>query len=299
MRTSLQLAAVAACLCLPAIAGAQGLQNVQDAAGKARKGEVFPVTTLLFTQYRQLAVVDEDPENNRLMIYGVRAQGRLTNALSIFVTTGLLQRFVAEEGESGFRMSDSRLGVAWRTPIDLGGGTKLGMLNELSVFLPTSRQSQLQDMIAAPQARVQFMLRPAKGLSFALSPRFRYRFHQFAERAGLNGDMNVQLDTGVRGGLDYSFYSHKTIGSFGVGASAGTTYFRNYDSRDGFESEFSDQGAWNQVYDWEAHLTYSVLMFNFALSIEHGGNVLRNGVVNTFIAHRDETEMVLSAFAAF
>lgn len=299
MRSALRYAALVACFCLPAVAGAQGLVNVQDAAGKARKDEVFPVTTLLFGQYRQLAVVDDDPENDHWMIYGVRGQGRLTDALSIFVTGGFSQRFVAEEGESGFQLLDSRVGVAWRTPIDLGGGTQIGMLNELSVFLPTSRQSQLQDMIASPQARVQFMYNPTKSLSFALSPRFRYRFHQYAERAGLDGDMNVQLDTGVRGGGDYTIYSDAAIGSFGIGASAGTTYFRNYDSRDGFESEFSDQGAWNQVYDWEAHVTYSVAMFNFAFSVEHGGNVLRNGVVNTFFAHRDETELVLSAFAAF
>lgn len=298
-RGALRLAAVAACLCLPALAGAQGLQNVQDAAGKAKKGEVFPVTTLVFGQFRQLAVVDEDPANGMTAVYAVRAQGRLTNSLSVFLTGGVIQRFVAEPEESGFNLLDSRIGVAWRTPVDLGGGKRLGILNELSVFMPTSRNSQLQDMIAAPQARVQFMFSPLKDTTVAISPRFRYRFHEFAERAGLQGDMNVQLDTGIRGGLDYTVYRNKSIGSFGVGASAGTTYFKNYDSREGYESQFSDQGAWGQVYDWEAHVTYSVKMFNFAVSVEQGGNVLRNGVVNTFFAHRDETEMVLSAFAMF
>ena len=286
-------------LLLPGLVAAQGLQNVQDAAGAAKKGEIFPVTTLLFVQHRQLAVVDDDYANDHMTVWAVRAQGRLTSDLSVFLTGGLLQRFVAEEGESPFRLLDSRIGLAWRTPVDLGGGKKLGILNELSVFLPTSRNSQLQDMIVAPQARVQFMLQPIKGMTVALSPRFRYRAHSFAERAGLNAPMNIQIDTGIRGGIDYTAVRFEKAGSIGVGASTGTTYVRKYDSRESFTSEQSDQGVWLQVYDWEAHVTYSVSMFNFAVSVEQGGNVLRNGVVNTFFTQRDETELVFSAFAMF
>lgn len=293
-----RLLLLGALMALPGLAAAQGLQNVQDAAGAAKKGEVFPVTTLLFVQHRQLAVVDDDYENDHLTVWAVRAQGRLTNALSVFLTGGLVQRFVAEEDESPFRLLDSRLGLAWRTPVDLGG-QKLGILNELSVFLPTSRNSQLQDMIVAPQARVQFMLRPVKGLTLALSPRFRYRFHTYAERAGLNGPMNVQIDTGVRAGADYAMVRFEKAGSIGIGASTGTTYVKKYDSRESYTSDASDQGVWLQVYDWEAHVTYSVSKFNFAVSVEQGGNVLRNGVVNTFFTQRDETELVFSAFAMF
>lgn len=299
MRSVFSRLAFISALLLPGLVAAQGLQNVQDAAGAAKKGEIFPVTTLLFVQHRQLAVVDDDPANDHLTVWAVRAQGRVTPDLSVFLTGGLVQRFVAEEGESAFRLLDSRVGLAWRTPIDLGGGQKLGILNELSVFLPTSRNSQLQDMIVAPQARVQFMLRPAKGLSLALSPRFRYRAHTFAERAGLNGPMNVQIDTGVRAGIDYTAVRFAKAGSIGVGASTGTTYVRKYDSRESFTSEQSDQGVWLQVYDWEAHVTYSISKFNFAVSVEQGGNVLRNGVVNTFFTQRDETELVFSAFAMF
>jgi hypothetical protein len=299
MRRTFPLVVGLALLILPAVAGAQGLQNVQDAAGKAKKGERFPVTTLFFLQHRQLAVVDEDPANNQLTVYALRAQGRLTRDLSVFMTGGLVQRYVAEQGESPFRLIDSRLGVAWRTPVSLSGTQKLGILNEFSVFLPTSRNSQLQDMTAAPQARVQFMLQPIKGMTLALSPRFRYRFHRFAERAGQQAVMNIRIDTGVRGGIDYGLLNFGKAGRIGIGASAGTTYVRKYDSREAYASENSDQGVWLQVYDWEAHLTYSILMLNFALSIEQGGNVLRNGVVNTFFAHRDETELVFSAFAMF
>ena len=299
MRRAVSYFAYLGVLLLPGLVAAQGLQNVQDAAGKASKEEAFPVTTLLFVQHRQLAVVDDDPANDHLTVWAARAQGRLATGLSVFLTGGLVQRFVAEEGESPFRLLDSRIGLAWRTPVDLGGGKKLGILNELSVFLPTSRTSQLQDIIAAPQARVQFMFQPVKGLSLALSPRFRYRFHTFAERAGLNANMNVQIDTGVRAGIDYTAIRFEKAGSIGVGTSTGTTYIRKYDSRESFTSEQSDQGVWLQVYDWEAHVTYSVSMFNFAVSVEQGGNVLRNGVVNTFFAQRDETELVFSAFAMF
>lgn len=270
------------------------------AAAEETDAESFPISTTVSSQFRMLAVVDEDPANDQQLIYGLRAKGRFfVPQATAFIASGVTQAFVAEEGESAFRLRDTHIGFSWKTALPLDNdekGLKLKIVNTISVFTPTSRISRKQTLYAAPQFQIGFGLAPTERLSLSLAPRFRYRIHRYAERAGTAGAMNVQMDTGFHVGFDYMVVKTKH-GGLALGGSAGTTYIRKYDSRDDYLSDTSDRGVWLQSYDWEAHLGYDVHMFSLGLGIEHGGNVLRGGVVNTFFTHRDATQFVMSVAA--
>ncbi|MEZ4468762.1 MAG: hypothetical protein R3F43_31110 [bacterium] len=283
-------------LCLLGTAQAQGPDAEPETDAQA--GLDLPVKTTLSSQFRMLAVVDEDPANDQLLLYGLRVRGEVFKGGTVFLGAGLRQLFVAEPDESGVDLQDTQVGFAWKTPVSFGADAKLSLTQEASVFLPTSRTSRVQDLYLAPQVRLGFAFEPVAGLTVAGGPRFRYRFHEFAERAGRAGGMNTQLDTGLSAGIDYAILDSKTYGRIGVGVGAGTNYVRKYDSRESYESDASDQGVWYQQYDWEAHVGYGYSVFDLGFSVEQGGNVLRDGVVNTFFVHRDETQLAFTLSAS-
>ena len=63
---------------------------------------------------------------------------------------------------------------------------------------------------------------------------------------------------------------------------------------------YADSGAWNQGYDYEAHVAYVFLeRYSLTTSIEQGSNVLRDGIVNVSWFNRDEVELALAFGARF
>lgn len=269
-------------------------EDAADVTDQA-EGKALPVSARLDVQYRMLGVVDEDPENDQYLFYVATLSGQVLDGLTAFVQTGLLQRFVAEPDESGLYLRDTLIGARYSTPVELGAGLKLGLVHELGVYLPTSRASQNQDLYAAPRYRLLADLEVLPGLSVSAIPEARYRFHAYAERAGPGAPLNTQVDFGARLGLDYVALDSKTWGVAGVGASAASYYARRYAARDGHESDTSDQSPWLQSYDWEGHVFYIPMRaLQVAVSVEHGGNVLRDGIANVFFTHRDETELVFT-----
>lgn len=245
-------------------------------------------------QFRTLAIRDEDPRNDQVTIYRLRGQGTLFEGASAYVRFGLLQRFVAEPDESGFLLQDTLAGVSYTHAVDLGP-RDLDLTHNLAVFLPTSRASQTQDLYAAPLYELSASIEAVDGLVLHVEPGVQYRFHEYAERAGLQGGMNTQLRWEVRGGVDYTLFDSETAGMLAIGGSSGSTWDLKYASRDDHESASSDRQVLLQSYDWEGHVVYRPLSFLRAtVSIEHGGRVLRDGIVNTFFVHRDETELAFT-----
>lgn len=242
--------------------------------------------------YRQLAVSDPDPENDRLLLYTLGGNVGVFERGKVFVRFGLQERFVAEPGESGVKFRDTSIGLSYASPIAFDENNTLSLVHRLAFFLPTSRASLAQDLYVAPQYVLIASYELVHGLTLSFSPDARYRWHEYAERAGIDGVMNVQWELGLHGGLDWTFLETERFGSLGVGASAGSGWQRKYASRDDHESTTSDAAIWYQSYDWEAHVSYDPLQYlSLSLAVEHGGNVLRDGIVNTFFTHRDETEL--------
>jgi hypothetical protein len=250
-------------------------------------------------QFRTLAIRDEDPANDQSMLYQLRGEGRLSDRLTLGVRVGMTQAFSAEEGESGYRLQDTLASASYRTPVDLGF-RELKLRHALGVYIPTSRASQQQDLYVAPQYSLSASLEVVKDLTFTLQPSLQYRWHEYAERAGYRGGMNTQVRYAVRGGLDYQVLDSSTFGNLAVGASAGSTWDQKYASRDAFTSDESDQVYVSENYDWEFHIEYAPVDYLSAgIALEHGGRVLRDGIVNTFLVHRDETELAFTLSGSY
>lgn len=256
--------------------------------------------------FSRLVVGDEDPENDMALVYEATASGKYEGVTG-FIAGGMLEQFSEEEGESPFELQDTRIGAAYGTPVAVGEDLELGIMHQLQLFLPTSQASQRRDLIMAPMATVTFSMEVIEGLGVSLVPHFRYRFHGEAETHGGGG--NVQFDTGAHLGVDYTL----ALGDFGevtAGLSGGSVWVHKYDARtdaelqeeiDRFDigsarpslSNDTDQNF--QTYDYEVHVAYTPLKYaTLTVAMEQGGGVLRSGVVNTFLFHRDETQLVVS-----
>lgn len=283
-RTPLPAPLVAAGLVLCGSVAQAQLVPLDELAESRR--EAWPVKTSVIAQYTALVVTDDDPANDRSIQYLLRARGKVFPGGTAVLGIGLNQRFVAEEDDSSLRLSDTLIGFEWATPVKLSEEKTLSLTHVLWGFLPTSRASSERDLIFAPVWQLRAAMEVLPGLSVGAVPYFRYRFHRYAERAGPTGELNTQLDFGVRGGLDYDLISSKRFGSWSAGLSMGTAYARAYDARDP-----TGQDPWSQAYDWEVHTFYNPLPFLLmGLTLQQGAPLLRGGVANAVLFHRDETE---------
>ena len=289
------------------LCGLPGLAHAQLSAAGSATGTLADAvvpekklwTVSASIQYRQQAVVDEDPENERLMLYRLGGSARVFDGGRAFVRLGMSERFVAQPEESGFRLQDSQIGLNYVHAVELGA-KQLDFAHDLALFLPTSRPSLTQHLYVAPQYLLTASMEVLPDLIIAVVPNFRYRFHRYAERSGFGAGMNTQWELGLHGGVDWIFLKTSAVGDFGVGASAGSTWNRKFDSRDDYDASTSDQGYVQQIYDWEGHATWQFLpQLGLTVAVEHGGPVLRDGIVNTFFVQRDETELSFTLAGAY
>ncbi len=258
--------------------------------------------------YRTL-LIDEDPRNGMALVYGANASGKVFDGAKAYIGVGLYEGFTAVEDESGFLFQDTRVGFKYATPIDLGGDRELGLTHDLRLFLPTSRASANKELYVAPMLTVTAQTEVTAGLAVSVAPHFRYRFHGRSQQEGPSGRSTTQFDTGIHGGVDYTL-ELGGAGELSAGVSAGSVWLHRYDgpspeeavaeARANGQPMLSTSGAFHneqtfQLYDYGVSLAYTPLAYvTVAVGAEQAGSVLRNGVVNTFIAHRDETEYFLS-----
>jgi hypothetical protein len=305
MRVSLTLAC-ALCLVASAYAAEDDLAAEADAEVEAPKKPWKVGASVTFSR---LVVGDDDPENDMALTYGAKASGKAAG-VTAFLGVGLRSVFTDATGIPPDRLQDTRVGASYATPVELGDGLELGIKHQLELFLPTSTVSQKRDLYVAPMASVSLGMEPIEGLSVGLSPHFRYRFHGTALRHG--GSANVQYDTGVHVDADYTL----ALGKFGdltAGFSTGTVWVHKYDAPSNADIAADDLISGSataslpndteqtfQTYDYEVHLAYTPLPYaSLSVGLEQGGGVLRNGVVNTFLFHRDETQLVVSLSGSY
>ena len=255
-------------------------------------------------EYRQLAVTDMDPENDRYTVLWVRGEYNLMEKAQVFARVGLLRRFIAEPGESGYFLQDTTLGGRYGHEISLEalnlGERKLSLSHQVLLYLPTSRASLLQTLRLAPELRSTASIDVVRGLSVSVQGRFQYRFHRYAERAGPGAGMNTQYLLGVLPSVSYTLPELGSFGRLSASAYMLSTWQRRYASRETYLSTASEAAPLFQMYGWGASLSYAPLKYaSISVGVDHGGSVLRNGIVNTFVAHRDETEIGVSLTGRF
>lgn len=255
-------------------------------------------------QFRMLAISDPDPANDRSLHWTLEGGYRFLPGFTGFAILGLKERFVAEEGESGFLVKDTIVGAKARQAIDLGGvgleGKELRLVHWVYAYLPTSRASQAQDLYLAPEGLTQARFSVVDRVEVGMDASFQYRFHQFAERAGRLGGMNTQYALGGQLMVEYTPLDLAEAGRLTVGADVHTTWFKRFSSRDDHVSESSNASAVLQDYGWDLYAEYQPIEYLVAsISLVQNGNVLRDGIVNAFFGHRDETELVFALEGRF
>lgn len=271
--------------------------------------------------YRSLLVTDEDPANDRYLLYRLQGSYFPLPWLSVFARLGLFQRFAASEDESGLRLEDTVLGATAEQPVSLapwGWERTLLLSHTLRVFLPTSFASSQQDLYFAGEWSTRAQLRLSDALVAGARGTVHYRFHEYAEQAGPGGVTLPRLVVSARPFVEYTVLRSERWGTLTFGGDVYGDETLHYPSRDpdtisaaalppGTLSAESIRGAGSSDSYVTPHYGYDLygvyLLPNrhlfVVLSLEQNGNVVRYGEPRLYFIHRDQTELALAVGGNF
>jgi len=274
-------------------------------------------------QYRSLLVTDEDPANDRYMLYHAQGSYYPLRWLSVFARFGLNQRFVSVQGESGFRLEDTTLGAAAEKKVDLqplGWARTLTLAHALRLILPTSFTSQEQDLYFALDGSTRASVEPIEDLVTGLRGRLHYRFHEYAEQAGPGGATLPRFVVELTPFVEYSPPIPKQWGAVTVGADLHGDETIDYPSRDPgsipadqlppgtlstANGSIAESGSSDSYvtphYGYDLYVVYTppIPHVSFSLSLEQAGNVVRYGEPRLYFLHRDQTEIALRVVGTY
>ncbi len=293
-----------------------------------------------YLMYRTLMVTDEQPANGMSVWGVVRGNVHLFEGAKVWARMAFEQRMVAEIGESGFLFQDLRLGFDYSHQLAFDWlptenawlkERNLQFLHRGTVFMPTSRLSQNQDLHLSLRAREIVRMNIIAGLDFSLDNFLQLYFREYAEQAGLKGGMNSQFAAYISPALEYTFDELGPIpGEILVGANIYWWWNKDYasgqdaapasdqygsvpatsDLADRIDALYAEsngprgeENSWSLETGWGFWVDYTpVPYFTLEMSVEHGFPWLNNGVhpttdsyesVWTGFAHRDYTEFVV------
>jgi len=264
-------------------------------------------------QYRQLLVTDEDPANDRYMVYRAQVSYYPRPWLSLFARLGVFQRFVAVQGESGVRMEDTVLGATaeqWLSLEPLGWQRTLQLSHSLRAYLPTSFASHEQNLYLAAAWSTRARLRLVDELFAGMRGTLHYRFNEYAEQAGPEGGTLPRFVVELRPFVEYSPVLPEKWGTLTFGADLAWDETIDYPSRDPRDlsaselppgtltaSRVSGSGSSDSFvtphYGYDLYVVYTppVPYLSFSVSLEQAGNVVRYGEPRLYFIHRDQTEL--------
>jgi len=295
---------LALCFASPVFAS-ESTESLREAAG-LEHGEEQALHLTGALRYAGLAVYDEDPSNDQYLYWSLKGSWTLPHDLELFAQSGLVQRFVAQPEESGFRLTDLGLGATWRHRFEFMKSSMLedmplSMRHSLTFFFPISRRSQNATLLVAPRWNMSLRWKLMEGLRIGPDVMAQYNFHRYAEQSGLHGGMNTQFlfETGLSAQytlpLPAWFY-----GSMAVSGRLTTGYGKGYASSETFTADSSDREFWSQTWGWEAAMSYTpISSLSIVLGLEQGSDYLRNGIQAIEFFHRDETEVSLTLVGSY
>lgn len=300
------------------VATTLGAQNVAIAGGGKR-----PFYLAGTAQFRTPVVTDSDPANDRSMNYGLTAGFHLFKGAQLMARISLQQRFVAESGmlpanlpdgtvdysgfdqtidDSSLRLGNLNFAFMFVNPVKLDIGDfarDITMIHRGGIYLPTSRQSQVESFYLGVEGLTVARMNVVDQLYVNVAGLAQWRGHEFAERAGPQGTPLPRFAFVGQLALEY-LVDLGDLGSLTFGADISGSETVNYPARDSFESENSDAVYIRPGYGYDFYVAWVPLPFLSAgVAWEQGGNVVRNGIVNTFFFHRDETRLAFSVTARY
>jgi len=217
--------------------------------------------------------------------------------------TDVLPQVQRQDNSSQVFVFNARLGFDYQhalsldfLPVDSAylKGRSFSFLHRFEAIFPNSRASRRQELYMSARLMNSTRLQIYDGLDFGWDAFVQYNANAKAERAGVAGGMNDQLEVYGALALEYELALPDPIpGTLGFGFDAWTWLHKYYPSADRHVTDSSSVSWVNQEYGWDLSVSYTpVEYFTFQVAIEQGGNALRNGILNPKPFHRDEVELV-------
>jgi hypothetical protein len=224
----------------------------------------------------------------------------ITQAFRASVSWGIIQRFIADETETGIRGDDIGVSASYSFKLPW----KLGLTPSVGNSFPTSFNSQLMGLIALPRASLSLSRSFLDGdLNVGIRGGGAYYVVKYKEATGLE-DPNTEWSTNVGANVSYQMPFHRQLS---VSASASTAFSRAYDVDHANDPTIAAQFAntpvepsadpyfahpsWQQSYGYEVDLAYQLpslvgVQSTFQLAFSQGDGVLRDGATHLYWASR-------------
>ena len=302
---SLSLEAIVAA---PVVSPAASVETTLD----KDKGAKRPYSVSAGSEFSSLVITNTAaPPNDKVFNWTVNASYAVFEGAKATIMVGAIERFTADPGEGPFLFNDTVLGLSYkqtaRLPFALWGldQRKLELSHRARLYLPSSRVSLKQTLYCAPEVKstARMVIVPSlPRLKAGLGGLLQYRFHEKAERAGTHGGMNTRLAGGVTLSFEYVILEESPWGDLSVSADGSTMYRVRYTSRDTYESASSSATFLAQQYGYTIGASYTppkMPYLSVDVAIQQNAGVLRNGVVNMYVANRDLTEFALGVTGTY
>lgn len=268
-------------------------------------------------QYRTLVIRDADPANDQRMFYRLQAGYEPLENLILLARAGVVQRFVSVEDESGLRLEDASLSALLQQSVGLGSlgwDRQLTLAHRLRVYLPTSFNSQQEDLLFAAELSSRARVRLTGQLFAGVRGLVQYHAHAYAEQAGPAGAMQPRFVADALAFTEYSPLVSPKYGTLTVGGDIYVNQTFDYPSRDpssipagalppgtladntdtflgaGRSDSFSSPN-----FGYDLYVLYQPPLEHllFMASLEQVGSAQRYGETHVYLFHRDETELAL------
>ncbi len=248
-------------------------------------------------QFTSLLVADEDPANDRALVYALSVGVTFPiEGLSAGIQGGFSEAFVAEQGDSAFRLSDTALSLRYsHRHLD----DRLAINHTLDTWLPTSRSSLARELRVAPTLKSGVSYRVWGPIKVRYGALGQYRWYRYAEVPN-NLAMNTQWVIGQSLGVSAAVLESDRLGRIDVFGGSGAKWARTYNSRDTHDAPSSDGQQWSQFLSWNVGVNYAPLPWlGVGTGIDHGTPLRRNGIINPRFANRDLTEVYVRVSARY
>lgn len=314
---SLVSAAVATTLLIPSVAAAQtappGMAQTPDVDDDDQEPDTdedgmspnkrWNVGTS-FTTNRSIYREDVGGANRASNSLGVSAGFAITPKDTIRANWGVIQRFIADAEETGFRVDDPNLNYSHRflLPARIMLGTSLGN------SFPVSYHSRLRSSIATPRAGLS-LGRSFLDNTLSFSTNGNANYHIVKYNAGIQGGQNTQFSTSVGFSVSYTMPFHRALQISGnVSTSWSWDYEVDHLNDPNLAQQFEGQNiqpsadpyfarpAGQQGYGGGVQVSYSLpslkgINSSIQLGVSQGDGVMRDGATTLYWLSRRGSQM--------
>jgi hypothetical protein len=311
MRFSIILPIVASALLFSFAASAQGTpfgNGTNSRGNSSADDEEDPDKPQPYYQRKPWSIGSSVETNRTILQEDVGGRIKAFNTLSLYAafnitkkdqvraTGGFIQRFVADQTETGIRTDDIGLGYNHRFALPLD----MMLVPSISNSFPTSFNSQLMGLIALPRAGL-FVMRSFLDNNLTVSVRGggSYYIVKYRQAEG-QIDANPRAQTNVGLNFNYSMPFHQALQ---VGASVSTSWSWSYDVdhandatlREQFKNtpvepsadQYVSTPPAQQGYGGDIYISYNLpslegINTNLQVSLSQGDGTLREGATHLY-----------------